>query len=46
VDPLTFPQFIISLELADEIIKERVMLLPEAEVTGTRNAEECKQLTI
>ena len=40
VDPLTFPQFIVSMELSDDTIKERVMALPEAEVAGTRNSEE------
>ena len=37
---IVFPQHIIALELSDEVIKERVMALPEAETAGTKNAEE------
>jgi adenylate kinase len=34
------PEFIISLEASDNFIKERIMNLPESQVSGTANSED------
>ncbi|KAJ3391899.1 Adenylate kinase 7 [Lobulomyces angularis] len=40
MDPLIAPEFVISLEMPDEVIKERNMNLPESVVAGTKYAED------
>eukprot|EP00842_Homolaphlyctis_polyrhiza_P001759 jgi/Hompol1/2584/HPOL_001428-RA len=39
-DELITPEFVFSLEVTDQAIKQRIMKLPEAAVTGTKNSEE------
>ncbi|KAJ8331256.1 hypothetical protein O5D80_000811 [Batrachochytrium dendrobatidis] len=38
-DPV-FPEFVFSLEASDAFLKQRIMKLPEASISGTRNSEE------
>ncbi|KAJ1561437.1 Adenylate kinase 7, partial [Cladochytrium tenue] len=40
VDELIMPEYILALECPDDVIKERVMALPESVVAGTKNSEE------
>ncbi|KAJ3067270.1 Adenylate kinase 7 [Podochytrium sp. JEL0797] len=40
IDEVTGPEFVITLEVADEFIKERMMNLPEAATVDTKNSEE------
>jgi adenylate kinase len=39
-DKTIIPEYVISLEASDEFLKDRVMNLPEQEVSGTHNSEE------
>jgi adenylate kinase len=39
-DELIVPEFVISLEATDEFLKDRIMSLPESQITGTKNSEE------
>nr|KAJ3421353.1 Adenylate kinase 7 [Polyrhizophydium stewartii] len=41
-DEAIVPEFVFSLEASDQFAKQRIMKLPEAEVSGTRNSEEGK----
>ncbi|KAJ3402220.1 Adenylate kinase 7 [Chytriomyces hyalinus] len=40
IDELTAPDFVLTLEVSDEFIKERIMNLPEAATADTKNSEE------
>ncbi|KAI9352718.1 hypothetical protein BDR26DRAFT_914218 [Obelidium mucronatum] len=40
IDEVTAPEFVITLEVADEFIKERMMNLPESATVDTKNSEE------
>ncbi|KAI8618987.1 hypothetical protein BC830DRAFT_1226450 [Chytriomyces sp. MP71] len=40
IDELTAPEYVFTLEVADEFIKERAMNLPEASAADTKNSEE------
>lgn len=40
IDPLIVPDFVFTLEVGDEMIKERNMNLPESVVSGTKFSEE------
>ncbi|KAJ3015879.1 Adenylate kinase 7 [Thoreauomyces humboldtii] len=40
LDDLVAPHHVISLDISDDLIKERIMQLPDSAVAGTKNAEE------
>ncbi|ORY48290.1 P-loop containing nucleoside triphosphate hydrolase protein [Rhizoclosmatium globosum] len=40
IDEVTGPEYVISLDVTDEFIKERMMNLPESATVDTRNSEE------
>ncbi len=40
MDPVIAPEFVVSLEVSDSILKDRNMNLPESVVAGSKYSEE------